>query len=427
MFDLDLHKYENQEIDDIAFLFLEKPTTSLCLIERDWADVLEKIHKNTFRIDYGEIYRSLGPKGLQDYITDYIHANNIKVIYVQSVFNTEFDVHYLEQLREHCFLFTYFGDVIEYFNEKFLYIAQAFDLVLVDNYYEKYEFILYGIETLYALPCCDPEVYDGELEEDKNTDVSFVGRLDRLGRKEYLHFLGANGVNVEVAGTGSERGPLNSEEMIRLYKRSKINLNFSGIQEFSRKKIYKKLTRMKGVRCVEIALSGSFLLSEYTPGLEKLFKIGEEIDVFHDEEELLEKIQLYLHNDILREGIADRGYQRALADYDSRKTWKKLLQFISYKAAHKNYRPSPIYLDDEYLKMVSTQRAVSALNFLRQRQFRLAWEEIMLIVHSKKIAVIGTLWAMFREVFRPIVNSSPVLKRTVAKIRSFRAAPILRR
>ena len=34
-------------------------------------------------------------------------------------------------------------------------------------------------------------------------------------------------------------------------------------------------------RCQEIALSGGFVLSEYAPGLEDLFDIGTEIDVFN--------------------------------------------------------------------------------------------------------------------------------------------------
>lgn len=69
------------------------------------------------------------------------------------------------------------------------------------------------------------------------------------------------------------------------------------------------------VRHFEVTANGGFLLTYATDELSKCFKIGEECDVFHDEAELLDKIQFYIDHDAERREIAAAGQRRSLSEH----------------------------------------------------------------------------------------------------------------
>ena len=81
-------------------------------------------------------------------------------------------------------------------------------------------------------------------------------------------------------------------------------------------------------RTFEATGSGAMLLTNYTPNLEKLFKIGEEIIIYDSPEDLLRKIEIYTLDDDLRNMIANNGKNRSINNhsYDSRS--KNLLKLI---------------------------------------------------------------------------------------------------
>jgi len=63
-------------------------------------------------------------------------------------------------------------------------------------------------------------------------------------------------------------------------------------------------------RLFEVTGIGSFLLTEYHPNIDQLFKPGVEIETFKDSNELIEKVQYYLDHPNEREIIARRGQER---------------------------------------------------------------------------------------------------------------------
>ncbi|MEK6798654.1 MAG: glycosyltransferase [Planctomycetota bacterium] len=69
------------------------------------------------------------------------------------------------------------------------------------------------------------------------------------------------------------------------------------------------------VRHFEITAHGGFMLTYPTAELSSCFEIGTECDVFHDEAELLDKIQFYLANPEKRREIAEAGRRRTLAQH----------------------------------------------------------------------------------------------------------------
>ena len=69
------------------------------------------------------------------------------------------------------------------------------------------------------------------------------------------------------------------------------------------------------IRHFEVPAFGGFQLAYDIAELSNCFQIGTECDVFHDEAELLEKIQYYLSHPEQRREIAAAGQQRVLAEH----------------------------------------------------------------------------------------------------------------
>ena len=112
------------------------------------------------------------------------------------------------------------------------------------------------------------------------------------------------------------------EDMLALYCSSLFGLNFSLNENGQEKK-----TQMK-LRMMEIPAANSLLITEYTPGLEELYKLDEEIITFANEEELMEKIEFYTGRVNLSKKIAYNGHMRFLAEHESKIRLAKLLEQI---------------------------------------------------------------------------------------------------
>jgi hypothetical protein len=129
----------------------------------------------------------------------------------------------------------------------------------------------------------------------------------------------AHGIRVQMYGLGSKAGFVRKPEMARIFSRTKVNLNFTGMDPPAwlrdEDPILGRVRQNKG-RPIEVALTRSFCLSEYAPSLPYFFDIGSEIGCFHDEAELVEKVRYYLSHDEEREAVSERAYRRALAEYE---------------------------------------------------------------------------------------------------------------
>ena len=81
------------------------------------------------------------------------------------------------------------------------------------------------------------------------------------------------------------------------------------------------------LRVWDVMGSGGFLISNYQEEIEDYFVIGEDLEVFSSEEELVDKVGFYLKHDDIREKIARNGYEkvRKYHSYDER-----IKQMISY-------------------------------------------------------------------------------------------------
>lgn len=81
-------------------------------------------------------------------------------------------------------------------------------------------------------------------------------------------------------------------------------------------------------RTFEATGSGSMLLTNYTPNLEKLFKINEEVVVYESSGDLLQKIEFFITRDDLREKIALAGKNRSAKDHSYDRRSLQLIELI---------------------------------------------------------------------------------------------------
>jgi hypothetical protein len=148
-----------------------------------------------------------------------------------------------------------------------------------------------GGTPIYMPEGANPEIHKPYPDEKKVYPVSFVGAC--YGRRPFIiNELRSRGVEVYTFGVGWPTGPLEIEQMVKTYSRSKINLGFSGIGS------YEDLYCLKG-RDFEVPMSGGLYLTEHNEELSNFFRIGKEILTWTTVNELAEKIQFLLSNDKL--------------------------------------------------------------------------------------------------------------------------------
>ncbi len=162
-----------------------------------------------------------------------------------------------------------------------------------------------GARVIHTLWCEGIPVERDWSKIEEKYEVSFVGWRVKAGRERYINEIRKRKIPIHLFGRGWEGGYVSYEEMLDIFKTSKINLNFSGTG--NRK-------GLKG-RIPLVCLTGGFLLTEYTLGLENYFEIDKEIVCFKNDEEMIDKITYYLNHDEERRAIAQAGWKRAANEY----------------------------------------------------------------------------------------------------------------
>lgn len=342
---------------------------------------------NFYYIDILNTYKSLGKKETEKFITNFIVDNNINYLFIP--FDTRdytLDVHFIHTLSESVFIVMSFTDSAYEFEIRDRYYAQAADVVLaVDGYALKYKFEELGIKTLCTYTWYNREHYKKKADVVKDIDISFIGIHAGESRKKYIDFLEKEGISVTTYGQGTKNGSIDFNKMIDVFNRSKINLNFSGtIYGRHPYKINYNIRQCKG-RPSEVALCGGFVLSEYAYGIEDMYDVGKEIEIFSNENELLQKVKYYLQNEMGREKIAENAYTRAVKDYDAVNVFGRVIELC--KKEIENKRKKTLYLDTEFIKNHAAYRVYYICYFISKNEFKKAMEEFRIILKTKKISI----------------------------------------
>lgn len=189
----------------------------------------------------------------------------------------------------------------------------------------------------------DPSVRAGKAHEYFNQKFIYNAYLAVKQRDRFARFLKLKlGDNFELIGDhwktnyGLEHTPRiwDRKVMADRMRRVPISLNLSkGNSETA-----------LNLRHFEITGYGGFMLTCDRGELRNCFEVGQECDVFHNEQELLEKIAHYLNHPKERREIAAAGQRRTLSDhlYSHRlQTLVTLLRKAGMLAATDASQPSP--------------------------------------------------------------------------------------
>lgn len=107
-------------------------------------------------------------------------------------------------------------------------------------------------------------------------------------------------------------------EMPKIFYLSKINLNISS----------RSIETGIPQRVWDIMAVGGFCLTNYQPEIEDYFEIGKEIEVFHNLQELTEKIDYYLKHEEARVRIAINGYKKVRKLHSYEKRMEEVLEWV---------------------------------------------------------------------------------------------------
>lgn len=176
-----------------------------------------------------------------------------------------------------------------------------------------------GIKNIQCIPvACDPNFHkevalDDRVRRRYESDVVFVGTYSPR-RARLVNALRKSGIGVKVYGPywnltlmrGGVGGPITGPEMVSAFNAAKIVLNVHVDSDVA----FKVNTRTyEGAGC------RSFVLTDKTYGMAESFRIGQEIECYDDEKELVELAKHFLASHAEREEMAIKGQERAYHEH----------------------------------------------------------------------------------------------------------------
>lgn len=207
-------------------------------------------------------------------------------------------------------------------------LAHAVDLNLTNSPDSLIKYAVHGGLAMFWPEAAHPDVhrpYNTPFE----FEVSFAGACYGW-RPYFVRKLKKAGIKVECFGHGWPNGPLPSEEMIKLYSRSRINLGFAGIGHS------RKLMCLKG-RDFEVTMSGGLYLTQNNPELSLVFNVGNEILTYGNEQDCANIIKKLLADPDRAEKIRKAGRKRSLRDHSYKARWSQVFRMVDL--LQENHKP----------------------------------------------------------------------------------------
>ena len=198
-------------------------------------------------------------------------------------------------------------------------ICRCFDLCWTSTADALEKYCVEGALPVYLPEGANPEIHK-PYDVKRFIDVSFVGQCYG-NRPALIQALKEHGIHVETFGYSWPNGPLSTEDMVRMYSKSKINLGFGGVAG------HQDTFCLKG-RDFEIPMSGGLYITEHSNEIEGVFEIGKDILTHRTFGELVEKIQYLLGHPDEAEDIRKAGHCRAISEHTWEMRFEKIFTLI---------------------------------------------------------------------------------------------------
>ncbi len=124
--------------------------------------------------------------------------------------------------------------------------------------------------------------------------------------------------------------PISDDELIALYSRSHISLGF--LEVYDQHDPSRVVTQHLHLREFEAPMSGALYCTGYSDELAEFFEPDEEVLVYRNQHELLNKVRYYLAHAEEGERIRRAGHTRALRDHTYQRRFQTLFQTLGLDA-----------------------------------------------------------------------------------------------
>lgn len=283
-----------------------------------------KIEHDVVLFDYMQEMRLSGKSAMNRRLVE-VTSNGGFDVAIFSLYTNQLDFNTVDKVRGMTKTLSFFHDDT-WRREYVRSWAPHFDFFTSSDPECKNKYTKAGLPHVIHFPFGANERLYRPLNLPKRHDVSFVGGWHPV-REWLISRLRKAGIQVAVAGDGWPNGIIEHEAMVRMFNESRINLNLSNSRSWD----LRMLTAMhvKGLRQLlsakafeqikarhfEINSCGSFQLSYYVDGLERAYAPGQEIGLYLDPDDMIEKVRYYLNDADLRERIAAAGLARTLNEH----------------------------------------------------------------------------------------------------------------
>lgn len=195
-----------------------------------------------------------------------------------------------------------------------------------------------------------------------------VAILNGLAEKYNVHLYTNDTNTTQLSKHVKVSDGLSYDVLTKIYKESKINLNITlhcietGIPQ----------------RVFDIMAAGGFLLTNYQEEIEEFFVPGEDLVVYHDEQELMELVAYYLEHEGERERIAQNGQTKVLANHGYHIKLKKAFEVVMNAEKDR---------EETYIILQSKELRKQANDLLAQKNQQ-AYEKLFHLIADKKYEVV---------------------------------------
>lgn len=322
---------------------------------------LDKYCDELIEFDFISITQQTGMKEMNYKLKELVIQENPDIIFFVLT-NNEFERETLEFIKNHVdgVSINWFCDDQWRFDTFSQYYSPFFNYIITTDKLAVNKYKNIGVENVILSQwACSLEK---EINFDTITyseDVTFIGQKNEY-REWFVKYLKQKGINVACYGYGWQNGKISFNQMQDIFLKSKINLNISNSFNYdiryvlsSPKPLYKYLKNkikhnLKDVeqikaRHFEIAGAGGFQLTNYVPFLEDYFHIGQNIQIYSDLNDIIDKIKYYLDNEKERMYISRNGYKLISEKHNYFNRVEKILEFVmqDYKRSDHEFIQSP--------------------------------------------------------------------------------------
>ena len=358
-----------------------------CLIVFKWPIFLHKFIINKLSKFYHtehiyiNDYKNKSFSEITEEINQYIKSKNFEIVFfdVDSIkFINYFFIKKIKNVKKVLMTFDDIG-----LHEMNAITANACDLVVTHCPFSVLKYKEKGYEAYLMCLENDGSIFKN-YDLKKEIDVLFFGRITP-DRKEFLDFIVNGGISIKMVGENTDFVSL--EELAKLMSKSKIVLNLSKTTEktlvnYSSESIYKFYYQLKG-RVVMSGLSGSFCLSEYSPGQDLI--LGEnKLPIFYTKEECLKILNNLLSDEELLKQYTNKFCTKILDLYEEKRNFEPIFNAIEKTT---NRKVEMVKIPYWYLRIVAKQIIKRNINLSRLLQSIFQFKEIFKIIKNSNLHI----------------------------------------